>query len=595
MMKPLIQFLLLLSVVSVLGVSAQGAVTETQPSDTPQSVSAADTTPVKNSMKLTPEQEAALVEVRKILREAWEIAEGIQIPSRLFTDRHRVKALEQVRAQLLDDIDKARLRAGDFRAAGTTKHVDLLALAQAAYGKTQDAVQTTSRPRVIDGDPLLTLVDMLIRSSDMPAALKAVDATLTKGVTQWDHAQRARHRTEALALIARRQHERGDPGAKTTLLQALEAAQDVITPDESYWAFLHVARVQGLLGDRAGSEESFRQALKAARGRRNEEPPSHELMWIAKAQAEAGDAVASQQTFQQAIQERKGYGDLTCLAWAQAVTGNQQAATQSLRLAVEDAEKLPLDERRQALRYIVPWQMKIGDRDTGVATIEKLRKMGALVDAKVLSAKFGFLEAAMAIDAETPKTDEEKASWLRVFAKRLIETGSPLGTPERLKQLSQEATILRSRLPKDRSKSEWMLADIAVVQAAAGDLTNSRQTTEKMADGPQLSFAYEWIVDVFVHKVDLTTATLIASEMNEERRPFTTMFRSLGSAYGKSEEVATGLVWARQQLNSYARTAALFGVAEGIMKAQGIEAKDRSDINHLNRCPDLVDYQENRT
>lgn len=235
---------------------------------------------------------------------------------------------------------------------------------------------------------------------------------------------------------------------------------------------------------------------------------------------------------------------------------------------------------------------KIGDRDSAVATIERLRKMGDLVNASVLASRFGFLDAAMAIAAETPKTDEEKASWLRVFVKRLIETGSHLGSPEKLKQLSQEATLLLSRLPKDRSKSEWMLAHIALVQAASGDLTNSRKTIGHMADGPQQSFAYEWIVDVFVQKCDLTTATQIASEMKEERRPFTAMFKSLGRAYGRSREVAAGLAWASQQQNPYAKTEFLLGVAEGNMKAQGIKAMGWPNNDRLNRCPDLTNYDE---
>lgn len=577
----------------VLPLFSQDAGAEAQQTGTPLSNPTTSTTQAGQVAKITPEQEAALVEVRKILREAQEVAEAIQVPSRLLTDRHRVKALEQVKAQLLDDIDKAQLRAGDFSAAETTKYIDLLALAQAAYGKTQDAVQTTSRPRIVDGDPLLILVDILTGSGDISAALKAVDATLTKGVTQWDHAQRARHRAEALALIAQRQQESGDHAAKATLQGALAAAQDVIDPDGSYWAFLHVARVQGLLGDRASSTESIRQALKAARGRRNEELSSQRLMWIAKAQAEAGDAAASQQTFQRAILEGTGYVDLACLAWAQDVTGDHQAAARSLKLAIDGAGKLSPEEQAKALHYIAQWQMKIGARDAAAATIEQLRRSGALVDARVLAIRFGFFDRALAIDAEMQSTDAERASFLRHLVKRLVETGDPIGTNEKFQQLSKEATLLRDRLPKDRSKSEWMLADIALVEAAAGDLTSARQTIEKTPDGGPLSVAYKWIVDVLVRKGELTTATQIASEIRDSRRPFATVFRDLGNAYGKSGEVAAGLTWARQQENSYARTNSLLGIAEGIMKAERITAKGWSDNFFRNRCPLLTDGEGN--
>lgn len=573
---------------------SQDAGAETQQTGTPLSNPTTSTTQAGQATKLTPEQEAALVEVRNILKEAQEVAAAIQVPSRPLTDRHRVKALEQAKAQLLDDIDKAQLRAGDFHAAGMSKHVDLLALAQAAYGKTQDAVQTTSRPRLIDGDPLLILVDMFTRGGDFSAALKAVDAMLIKGVTQWDHAQRARHRAETLALIAQRQHERGDPAAKVALQEALAAAQDVIVPDESYWAFIQVARVQGLVGDQAGSTESIRQALKAARGRRNEEPSSEKLMWIAKAQAEAGNAAASQQTFQQAIQERKGYGDMTCLAWAQDVTGNHQAAVQSLKLAVDDAEKLPREEQVKALHYIVPWQMKLNDREAAVATIEKLRKAGALVNAEVLAARFGFLDAAMAIDAETPKTDEEKASWLRVFAKRLIETGSALGTPEKLKQLSLEATApSQGPLPKDKSKSGWMLTHIALTQAASGELAASMQTIERIGEEPQQTVAYADVTKIILLKGDMSTAKKIAAGLKEERRPFTTIFRNIGRGYGDIGDMRTGLEWGRQQQNPYANANALFGVAQGLMKRHGIETQLFQEVVRQDRCPDLFNYDQN--
>lgn len=107
------------------------------------------------------------MEVRKILIEAWEVAEGIRMPSRLLTEPHRIKAMEELRTRLLDEIEQSQFRAGDFHAAGTTKQIDLLAVAQATYGKTEDAVQTTSRPRVTSDDALLALVDMLINVGDV--------------------------------------------------------------------------------------------------------------------------------------------------------------------------------------------------------------------------------------------------------------------------------------------------------------------------------------------------------------------------------------------------------------------------------------------
>jgi tetratricopeptide (TPR) repeat protein len=406
-----------------------------------------------------------------------------------------------------------------------------------------------------------------------------------------------RQRTAAIVFsyIAEEQHKVWDVNAPDTLNRAVKEGPTAkfAHTTEYIHGFIALARAQAALGDKTAAAETFQRAVDALSIKREDRHPAELLRWIAKAQAEAGDAAASQQTFQRAIQEGTGYVGLACLAWAQDVTGDHQAAARSLKLAIDGAGKLSLEEQAKALHSIAQWQMKIGDREAAMATIEQLRRSGALVDARVLATRFGFFDRALAIDAEMQSTNAERASFLRHLVKRLVETGDPIGTNEKFQQLWQEATLLRDRLPKDRSKSEWMLADIALVQAAAGDLTSARQTIEKMPDGGPLSVAYKWIVDVLVRKGELTTATQIASEIRDSRRPFATVFRDLGNAYGKSGEVAAGLAWARQQQDAYAKTKSLLGIAEGIMKAERITAKGWSDNFLRNRCPLLTDGEGN--
>jgi tetratricopeptide (TPR) repeat protein len=537
----------------------------------------------------TPEQEAALIDVRKILREAREVAETIQTPAPLLSDRHRRKALERMKDELLNRIEEAQLQAGDVTITSTLTALSnigfkkSLALAQAQYGFTNEAVQTAAT-ETVTGESLMLLVEALVQSGDIPAAIRLAEMQLPRdGVTLW----RQKTATAIFSYIAEEQYKAGDLHARETLNRAIKEkpSSKFAHTTEYIHALIYLGRAQAALGDKVASAETFKQAIDALSIKRKDRHPPELLRWIAKAQAEAGDAAASQQTFRRAIQEGPGYVDLACLAWAQDVTGNHEGAAESLELAIDGAGKLSSEEQAKARYYIAEWQMKIGARDAAAAIIDQLRQSGALVNARVLATRFGFFDRALAIDAEMRDSDVERASFLSHFVKRLVETGDPIGTNERLQQLSQEAAQLRNRLPKDPSKSEWMLAHIAFVHAAAGDLAEARKTLQQMADGGPLSVVYEWIVDMFVHKGDLTTATQIASEMHEERRPFTTMFQHLGRAFGKFQEVTAGLAWARQQQNAYARTNSLLGIAEGLIKVKGIQARAWSDSFLRTRCP----------
>ena len=55
---------------------------ETQQTRTPRSSPTTSSTQADQVTKITPEQEAALVEARKILKEAWEVANSIVPPTK---------------------------------------------------------------------------------------------------------------------------------------------------------------------------------------------------------------------------------------------------------------------------------------------------------------------------------------------------------------------------------------------------------------------------------------------------------------------------------------------------------------------------------
>ncbi len=265
---------------------------------------------------LTSEKEAALVEVRKILQEARQVAEGISIPSKLLSDSGRRRGLEEVKTRLQYDIEVAQLRAGDFSTAGTTKDLALLALAQARYGKTQDAVQTASRTMMTEAG-LLAIVDALITGGNLQAALAVLDTQLQQvpGVPQ-----RNQKRAQVLSFIASRQAKSGDPAAKETLQSALNAANAILDPSKllipdssKAAALMHVAQAQFELGDRSVSAETFRRAVDAALAIQNQKKdgPSgtiSALRQIAYRQAESGDQAGSGETLKLLIRSTESHG-----------------------------------------------------------------------------------------------------------------------------------------------------------------------------------------------------------------------------------------------------------------------------------------------
>jgi tetratricopeptide (TPR) repeat protein len=572
---------------------SQKAVVETQETGTPLSNSTTSTGQADHAAKITPEQEVALVEVRKILKEAQEIAAAIQVPSRLFTDRHHIKALEEVKARLLDEIEQAQFRAGDFHTAETTKHVDLLALAQAAYGKTEDAVQTTSRPRVTSDDALLVLVDMLINVGDVQAALRAVDATLAKGVTRADYAQRFRNQAAALALIAQRQHERADPAAKATLQRALEAAQNVISPEDSFWAVVHVAQAQAALGERIASKESFGRAMKIALARKDLYQKSEGLRVVAKAQAESGDQIASTKTFQQAIQVFDDASpprifNLACIGWSQATSGKPMEGTETFREAIRRSEAASTTDKGSVLLEIGKWQLQAGDRQGAADTLQHmLQRAEGLPEGPQKTAAFGTVRA-LAVRAgnwkmatgllETISDDWEMSAALRAITETLIRTKDPYGTQDVFKQLSESASmILKNPPPKEQSKVVTMRSSIAIVQTAGGNLSDALKTADT-AGGSERIRAYGRIANLLTAKGDLSGAQQTISAMEKEWLSFLEtegVVRKLAKAKAKVGDETGALSWGRKQDSDYAKAHALLGVADGLLDRYGIEDIER--------------------
>lgn len=571
---------------------SQNAVAETQQIGTQLSNPITRTTQAGQATKLTPEQEAALVEVRRILREARIVAESIQPPLPVLSDRHRRKALERAKNRLLNEIEEAQLQAGDVAITSTLTgqskigFKNSLALAQARYGFTSEAVQTAST-ETVTGESLLLLVEALVKAGDIPAAIRLAEMQLPRdGVELW----RQKAAAIVYSYIAEEQHKVGDVKAHDTLSRAVKEGPTAkfAHTEEYIHALVALARAQAALGDKAAAAETFKRTIDASLAKRRDRDFSGLLKLIAKAQAESGDRTGGEQTFQRAIELRTGPRDLACLAWAQAVTGQRDTALRSFKLAIDDAEKLPVEEQRRALSDLVPWQLEIGDHEGALETVEKARRIGAF-DMIGLSGRIGNWKLALEL-THALSDDSRKAGALAYITRTLVKTKDPFGTPELITKLSKEASTLLEHVPqKDRSDADHMLKNIAIVQTAAGDLPAAQVTIEKISSILQ-NGAYSEVVHVLIDKGDLLTAGKVLAELKGEWRPVTDSFRKLGNAYAQSDDKEAGLAFLRQQHNSYEKANGLLGVGEGLMKQHNIPRLWHSQLPRRNFCPDMSKY-----
>lgn len=541
---------------------------------------------------LTPEKEAALVEARKILKEARQVAERIDAPSKpreTSPPEDRFTREELKKMGLLASIERAQFRAGDFSAAAMTVAPSDLAFAQLRYGQINEALQSAARTRLSEAGTL-TFIYELAQVGRVDLVNEVAEAQVKK-----EPVNTRRMEAALFALIAQEQARAGDAHARESLQRARLAAKMVGPPNDRALAWVRVARAQRSMGDRAGSEETLRQALDTAmnapRGRE-----SSVLSIIAAEQEDNGDRVGSMKTFRQIIDDEKNhrsqqraYG-LSIRACARVLRGHKESGTEIFQEAMKIADSLPVSDQVKIWSEIGMWMVKSGDYaaarslvqrmvETADAIADEQTRKDGLASASVLASRAGDLERAVRLALMI--NDEWRAiSLFRVVAEKAVEANHSADTGAMLRQLGKAVKILpTSPLPSDRSQADGRLADLAKIQAVMGDIPLAVQTLKRITgqDYHQASFAYPEIVKLLTRQGNYAGARQVIGHIDKKwlkEGPMAAALQGLSRAYAESRASQEGLQWAGQMDIDYAKAWMLLGVAEGLMNRQGIDKID---------------------
>lgn len=567
------------------------AAAESQGAGTPQ---------VHQPKTLTPEQEAALVEVRKILREARQVAEGIIAPSKPLEPSatgYRLSHHEKNKMWLLTNIESTQFRAGDFATAATTAVPGSLAFAQLRYDQLDEALKNVERTELWE-EGALTFVYELIQAGQIDSAVKVAETHIKK---------KRRHEAALFALIAREEARLGDSRAPKTILRARVAAKLVVAPNDRALALVHVARAQRVMGDRVGSDETIREALDSAltapRGR-----DMSVLSTIAMVQEENGDRIGSAKTFQQIVDDMKDLKPVQKARWLgseacdRLLRGYGARGAEIFQAAMNVADGLPASEQVRMWSEVGGWLVKAGDHgavravvqriaDTAKTLSDEQTRSPALSAASGLAARIDDLDRAIDI-ASTMEDGRKKADLLRLIAEQFIKTKKSSNTETVIRWLADTARALsQGQLPKERSQADGMLADTAKAQALAGDVPLAVQTLKRISnqDSHQGSGAYPQIVILLAQQGNYAGARQILEHVEKkwfQEISVASALKSLSGAYAESGVSQEGLQWAHQMAIDYAKAWILLGVAEGLMNRHGIEnvVTERPEVTLRSRC-----------
>jgi hypothetical protein len=589
MREKFLQSLIAVVLSGALAGSVLAAVTEA-PAPQVQTAPLSAVPQISQPKKLRPEQEAALVEVRKILREASEAAASVVVPR----DKN-AKFIQNNKNVVLRDVITAQARAGDIEGAQLTlkanqwKRSWAIGIAQAKAGVPDDALKNMTLES-LDTPERFVLVKAMLRTGDVKRAREIAEAPgslLT--------------RVPAIAYVASLQAKQGDLDASETFQRALQAVQGFGKLDKQsgfhpyigkYKALVHIARYQAEVGDMGGSQQTFLKAREAALAIPASSDQLNALLIIASIQVQTGDRNGGAQTFSDAIRIARRLtpdqqlSELGRIAHAQLEMGSRADAEQTMKLILSiPAGKSPR-ERVWGLMGHASWELELGDRDAARTSLKKvLSDIKAIAQSKEttefdrdyiyddlasLLAKTGDLEAAQEAHSGIGKSDRTVGA-IRKVVETLSRNASSMeavGTIQRLANVAKEVVEGFLASPNDVT-----LKNAAITRALAGDVKGALKTADRVPEGTR-QYVYTEMIDALVSKKDWAGAHHIAASIKESWLAYEHVCFSLKNVFKvetKEGEGEQGLQLAHQQAIQLAKVYALLGVAEGAMDSAWIE------------------------
>ncbi len=583
------QVVLTVLLIGAGGCATQAAGPEASVSETRATASVSPTlVPAKKPAWLTSEKEAALVEARKILREASQLAQSVAIKN---PESNEGKFLDRNKKFVLRDIAAAQARAGDIDGAianGWEKS-EAVGLAYARAGQPHEALKVVNA-RHLRPENLEVILEALHKSGDGGTALDVIENVYVP----WD-------RAEALFLYARFLAKSGDPRANE-IAQRAYALSNTLAKGQP-WVYARLGEFQADTGDSMASRQSFQKARDAALAGSDPEQRLKSLLMVARTQSRYMDQPASEKTYGEAIRVTKDFppiqqeSKLGGIAREQLKIGHRAAAAETVRLILQVPSGSSPGEQAEGLMRQARWHLTLGDQEAAKAALQAVApKVRALADgyltAKLekgdshhgspelgksnvyyslarLAAECGLYE--MAQEAVRVITSEQaKANAIRYIITGSIQKSDRPEVQQVIQALVKDATDLIGLLSFPR---DLTLLDVAVIQAAAGDVPAAVRTADRVVDALR-DHAYRDMASILIERKNWSGAQEILSRMKaqwmlDESSHHT--FRTLGKAQAKASGGKQVIEWAQTQPDAVARANVLLGVAEGLMDKTGIE------------------------
>ena len=231
------------------------------------------------------------------------------------------------------------------------------------------------------------------------------------------------------------------------------------------------------------------------------------------------------------------------------------------------------------------WYLTLGDREAAKTALQMvLPRVRAIANEPAtpeleknyihyglarLAADIGLSEMALeAVRAIT--NDQMKAQLIRAIVTGVITAPESPEVQQVIQTLVEDATSLTGILSFPR---DLTLLDVAVVQAAAGDVKAAVHTADRVAEVLRDN-TYREMVEILIEKKNWVGAEEVLSKMKAEwmrNESSQHVFRALTKAEVQAGVGQRAREWARKQPDSVARANAFLGMAEGLMESVGIE------------------------